>query len=98
MKKNSFIRLIDETKVFMQKKTKMQKKLEKYSKFQKYLDRVLEVAEEVTTDYSIFIHTGKVCPTPDMVKKWNCPIIQFIYTKNFYFMIGLLSTIKTPSS
>lgn len=46
--KNPFFRLIDETKVFMQKKTKMQKKLEKYSKFQKYLDRVLEVAEEVT--------------------------------------------------
>ena len=46
----------------MQKKTKMQKKLEKYSKFQKYLDRVLEVAEEVTIiNYSYQKYSYQIC-------------------------------------
>ena len=44
---NFFFRLTEETQSFTQRKVKMQKKLEKYSKFQKYLDKVLEVAEEV---------------------------------------------------
>jgi len=40
-------RLIEETHLLMQRKVKMQKKLEKNLKFQRYLDKVLEVAEEV---------------------------------------------------
>ena len=40
----------------------MQKKLEKYSKFQKYLDRVLEVAEEVTIiNYSYQKYSYQIC-------------------------------------
>lgn len=42
-----YFRLKEETHHFLQRKNKIQKKLEKYSMFQKYLDKVLEVAEEV---------------------------------------------------
>ena len=40
-------RLHEEITVLSKKKDKLQKKLDKFSMYQKYLDKVLEVAEEV---------------------------------------------------
>ena len=43
-------RLHEEITILSRRKDKMQKKLEKYSMYQKYLDKVLEVAEEVGSE------------------------------------------------
>jgi len=86
-------KLIDETKVFMHKKTKMQKKLEKYSKFQKYLDRVLEVAEEfhevreITARYDTLIAThndllANENRNQDAIEQEKAKLNRFIEDKN----------------
>ena len=44
-------RLHEEISVLSKKRDKIHKKLEKYSIYQKYLDKVLEVAEEVRFNF-----------------------------------------------